>query len=61
MEWPVGSQWDYQAFGLLGYRVKPALALQAGYRYLYFDCRRASGAYLDSPTSGVIFWGKHCA
>ena len=53
--WGVGSQIDYQAFGLLGYRIKPALALQAGYRYLYFDRRRASGAYLDAATSGVLF------
>jgi hypothetical protein len=53
--WGVGSQMDYQIFGLLGYRIKPAMALQAGYRYLYFDYRRASGAYLDTTTSGVIF------
>jgi len=53
--WGVGSQIDYQVFGLLGYRIKPALALQAGYRYLYFDRRRGSGAYLDVATSGVIF------
>ena len=53
--WGAGSQMDYQIFGLLGYRIKPALALQAGYRYLYFDYRRASGAYLDTATSGVLF------
>jgi hypothetical protein len=53
--WGVGSQMDYQIFGLLGYRIKPALALQVGYRYLYFDYRRASGAYLDTATSGVLF------
>ena len=53
--WGVGSQMDYQVFGLLGYRIKPALALQAGYRYLYFDRLRASGTYLDVATSGVIF------
>jgi hypothetical protein len=53
--WGVGSQIDYQTFGLLGYRIKSALALQAGYRYLYFDKRRASGTYLDVATSGVLF------
>lgn len=53
--WGVGSQMDYQAFGLLGYRIKPALALQAGYRYLYFDRLRASGTFLDVATSGVLF------
>jgi hypothetical protein len=53
--WGAGSQIDYQAFGLLGYRIKPALALQAGYRYLYFDYRRSTGSFLDTATSGVIF------
>jgi hypothetical protein len=52
--WGAGSQIDYQIFGLLGYRIKPALALQVGYRYLYFDYRRVSGAYLDTATSGVL-------
>jgi hypothetical protein len=52
--WGAGSQMDYRIFGLLGYRIKPALALQVGYRYLYFDYRRASGAYLDTATSGVL-------
>jgi hypothetical protein len=53
--WGTGSQIDYQAFGLLGYRIKPALALQAGYRYLYFDYRRSAGSFIDIATSGVIF------
>jgi hypothetical protein len=53
--WGAGSQIDYQIFGLLGYRIKPALALQVGYRYLYFDYRRVSGAFLDTATSGVLF------
>ena len=25
MDWAVGSQMDYQVFGLLGYRIEPAL------------------------------------
>jgi hypothetical protein len=53
--WGAGSQIDYQIFGALGYRIKPALALQAGYRYLYFDYRRASGFFVDNTTSGVFF------
>jgi len=53
--WGVGAQIDYQVFGVLGYRIKPALALQAGYRYMYFDYRLGSGAYLDNTTSGVVF------
>ena len=53
--WSHAAQIDYQVFGLLGYRIKPALALQAGYRYLYFDYLRTSGVYLNTATSGVLF------
>jgi hypothetical protein len=53
--WGAGSQIDYQIFGALGYRIKPALALQVGYRYLYFDYRRSTGVYFDTATSGVFF------
>jgi len=53
--WGIGSQIDYQAFGLLGYRIKPALVLQAGYRYLYFDYHRSRGFLVDAATSGVLF------
>jgi len=31
------------------------LALQAGYRYLYFDYRKSSGFFVDNTTSGVFF------
>ena len=30
-----GSAMDYQAGGLLGYKIKPTIALQLGWRYLY--------------------------
>jgi hypothetical protein len=53
--WGTGSQIDYQIFGVVGYRIKPAIALQVGYRYLYFDYRKSSGLYFDAATSGVIF------
>ena len=52
--WGAGSQIDYQIFGVLGYRIKPALALQVGYRYLYFDYRKSSGVFFDNATSGVL-------
>ncbi len=32
--WNTGSLLDYQFAGILGYRIKPAVVLQAGYRYL---------------------------
>lgn len=52
--WGAGSQIDYQIFGAVGYRIKPAIALQVGYRYLYFDYRKSSGVYFDAATSGVL-------
>ena len=52
--WGVGSQLDYQAVGLLGYRIKPALTLQAGFRYLDVDYTSA-GTVINMATSGVIF------
>jgi hypothetical protein len=54
--WGVGSQMDYQVFGLFGYRIKPAMALQAGYRYFYFDYQ-ARFRRLPGPRLGVIIFG----
>jgi len=53
--WGAGSQLDYQFFGSLGYRIKPALVLQAGYRYIYFDYRRSSGFFVENTTDGAFF------
>jgi hypothetical protein len=52
--WGVGSQLDYQAVGLLGYRFKRAFTLQAGFRYLDVDYK-SSGTVINMVTSGVIF------
>jgi hypothetical protein len=52
--WGAGSQLDYQAVGLLGYRIKPSWTLQAGYRYLYVNYR-SEGVIFDAATSGVMF------
>jgi hypothetical protein len=52
--WGAGSQLDYQVVGLLGYRIKPAWTLQAGYRYLYVNYR-SGGVIFDAATSGVMF------
>ena len=51
--WGAGSQLDYQVAGMLGYRVKPALALQVGYRYLFVDYRNGFSG-LNLTTSGVV-------
>ena len=50
--WGTGSQLDYQVFGALGYKIKPTLTLEAGYRYL--DVNYRSTAIFDAAMSGVI-------
>jgi hypothetical protein len=53
--WDTGSKLEYQAAGLLGYKIKPALTLQAGYRYLNVDYRTSRGIVFDATTAGVVF------
>jgi hypothetical protein len=53
--WGTGSQLEYQFAALLGYRIKPALVLLAGYRYLNIDYRRTRGVVFNATTAGVIF------
>jgi hypothetical protein len=59
--WGTGSQLEYQALGLLGFKIKPTVTLQAGYRYLYVDHVKggAVGAFqrvaLDGAIIGVTF------
>jgi hypothetical protein len=57
--WGAGSQIDYQIAGLLGYRIKPAVALQVGYRYLAVDYRNGgqfanNTRFANLVTSGVV-------
>jgi len=52
--WDTGSHIDYQVIGLLGYKIKPRVILQAGYRYLAVDYRNG-GTRIDLVTSGVAF------
>jgi hypothetical protein len=52
--WNTGSVLDYQIAGVLGYRIKPAVVLQAGYRYLAVDYRKG-GTTINTVTSGVLF------
>lgn len=55
--WGTGSQLEYQVVGLLGYKLKPKMTLQAGYRYLYFDYEKGGQANVIVKTamSGVVF------
>jgi hypothetical protein len=55
--WGTGSQLEYQIAGLLGYKLKPSMTLQGGYRYLYFDYQKSgpANAIVRTAMSGVIF------
>src|SRR6266436_769773 len=52
--WGTGSQLECQWAGLLDYRIKPALTLQAGYRYLNVDYRASRGVVFNATTVGVV-------
>jgi hypothetical protein len=53
--WGTGSQLEYQVAGLLGYKIKPRLTLQVGYRYLNVNYLGARGIVFDATTAGVLF------
>jgi YfaZ precursor len=53
--WNTGSKLEYEFAGLIGYRIKPALTLQVGYRYLNLDYVGSRGNAFDMTTDGVIF------
>jgi len=48
-----GSQVDYELTGMLGYKVKPNLTLEGGYRYLYIDYR-SKNAIFDMAYGGIL-------
>jgi hypothetical protein len=53
------SALDYQAVGLLGYRIKPSIALQLGWRYLYDNYRGDHQFIFDAVQTGPVlglFW-----
>jgi len=54
-----GAQLDYQAAGTLGYKVKPNIALQLGWRYLYVryhgDHQFIFDAYENGPLLGMTW------
>jgi hypothetical protein len=54
--WGTGSQIEYQIFSALGYKLKPNMTLQAGYRYLYFDKNKSgsANAHADLALSGIV-------
>ena len=51
--WGAGSQLDYQIVGALGYRIKPNVSLQAGYRYLYVNYTNGP-RFVELVTSGAM-------
>src|SRR2546423_11453516 len=54
--WGAASQLEYQLVGLLGYKLKPSMTLQAGYRYLYADYQKGGPAAANNKfaLSGII-------
>ena len=52
--WGTGSQLDYSVGGVLGYRIKPSVALQVGYRYLAVDYTNGN-KLLNLIISGPLF------
>jgi hypothetical protein len=49
-----GANVDYQVAGLLGYKVKPTVILQLGWRYLDVNYRPSSTFIYDGVTSGIL-------
>jgi hypothetical protein len=49
-----GANLDYQVAGLLGYRLKPNLTMQAGWRYLDVNYQPKSTFKYDVITSGLL-------
>ena len=54
--WGTASQLEYQVVGLLGYKLKPTMTLQGGYRYLYLDYQKSGPAnpVLKVAMSGIV-------
>jgi hypothetical protein len=56
--WGAGSQLDYQIVGALGYKIKPKLALDAAWRYLYLDYGQypfTTQVALSGPVLGLTY------
>jgi hypothetical protein len=53
--WNTGSKLEYQVGGVIGYRIKPAVSLEAGYRYLNLDYATKNNGDFNITTAGVIF------
>jgi hypothetical protein len=52
--WNTGSKLEYQVAGFLGYRIKPAITLQAGYRYLNVDYFGSRGITTNVTVAGAV-------
>jgi len=49
-----GATVDYQVAGALGYKIKPTVMLQLGWRYLDVNYRPSSTFVYDAATSGIL-------
>lgn len=55
--WSASPQLGYQIVGIFGCRIKAALTLQAGFRYLSVDRRNGRAlinTHIDTVTSGAL-------
>ena len=51
--WGAGSQMDYQIFGALGFRLKPRVLMDVGWRYLFVNYRSSNFVY-EAAQTGFI-------
>jgi hypothetical protein len=49
-----GANSDYQVAAMLGYKIKPKIFLQAGWRYMDVNYRPSSTFVYDCATSGIV-------
>jgi hypothetical protein len=49
-----GAHSDYQVAGLLGYKIKPTVILQGGWRYMSVDFQSARQFIFDTHMSGLL-------
>lgn len=52
--WGAGAQMDYQIFGGLGFRLKPTVLLDVGWRYMFVNYRSSNFVYESAETGAVL-------
>lgn len=52
--WGAGSQMDYQMLGALGFRLKPRVVMDVGWRYLFVNYRSSNFVYEAAETGFIL-------